>query len=89
MNAEHSVVQHHVKGHQDEHIRQSKLSWEAKLNVHCDKITKKALNNHLRNVRSDTHDPLMDVKFCRMLLLETARLYVNRSKQTSDIKKGL
>ena len=59
------------------------------MNVHCDKIAKKALNNHLWNVRSDTHDPLMDVKFCRMLLLETARLYVNRSKQTSDIEKGL
>ena len=58
------------------------------MNVHSDKITKKALKNHLRNVRSDTHDPLMDVKFCRMLLLETARLYVNRSKQTLDIKKS-
>ena len=83
-----SVVQHHVKGHQDEYIKRGKLTWEASWNCHCDKMAKKAINNYLRRVRNGAVEPL-DNKSCRMLPLETARLYVNGTKQTSDVGKGL
>ena len=83
-----SVVQHHVKGHQDEYIKRGKLTWEASWNCHCDKMAKKAINNYLRRVRTGAVEPL-DNKSCRMLPLETARLYVNGTKQTSDVGKGL
>ena len=68
-----SVVQHHVKGHQDEYIKRSKLSWEASWNCLCDKMAKKAINDYLRRVRNGAMEPL-DNKSCWMIPLETARL---------------
>ena len=82
-----SVVQLHVKGHQDEYIKWGKLTWEASWNCLCDKMAKKAINDYLRDVCSGAAEPL-DVKSCRMLPLETAQLYVDGSKQASDVGKG-
>ena len=51
-------------------------------------MTKKAINDYLRDVCSGAAEPL-DNKSCRMLPLKTVRLYVNGFKQTSDVGKGL
>ena len=53
-----NFVQHHVKGHQDEYIKASKLSWEAKLNCFCNKIAKKAIKSHLNGVALGDTNPM-------------------------------
>ena len=53
-----NFVQHHVKGHQDECIKSSSLSWEAKMNCFCDKIAKKAIQQHLTAIATGDTAPL-------------------------------
>ena len=81
-----SFRQHHVKAHQDEVKRWAHMSLEEKLNFQCDKMAKEAIKSYVVTcINQGGDDPA--TKFC--LPLESARVFVNGVKQTTDVGKGL
>jgi len=83
-----SIYHHqHVKGHQDDFKRLQNLKFEALLNTYCDRWAKTAIKEYIcsrgmRSVGSITRD-------LQSLPLESARVYLEGIKQTTDITKGL
>jgi len=79
-------LQQHVKAHQDDHTLLSRLSFEAQLNCVCDTLAKSALHEYWTGLNTEERERIQAEP---SLPLETARVYVDGTKQTTDVNKGL
>ena len=84
-----NFVQHHVKAYQDEYTQFIDLSFEAQLNCYCDSLAKKEIEEYqIKKLEvKEEEDETLPIR--HLLPLESARVFVNGVKQTTDVKKGL
>ena len=79
-------TRHHVKAHQDDHKRRSRLSLVAQLNCVCDDMAKDAVKEASFAINNDG---LMKDNRTNSLPLELASLMIGTTKQTTDVSKKL
>ena len=84
-----NFVQHHVKAHQDEYTRFIDLSFEAQLNCYCDNLAKEEIEEYQINKLEVEEEGDETLPIRHSLPLESARVFVNGIKQTTDVGKGL
>ena len=82
-----SYEHQHVAAHQDEYTYYEDLELEAKLNCRCDELEKEAIENFVDSVGA--YEGMAASAQDQKLPLESAQVYVNGIKQTTDVRKGL